>query len=103
MCRDRQQTASTSMPTIQSTIRFQGHVQGVGFRVTVSRLADRHPIDGFVRNEPDGSVLMVAQGSPAAIEALLDDIRGAFPGHISHEHRSDGPADEHFDGFSIRR
>lgn len=100
---ERERTSAATEASIQSTIRFHGRVQGVGFRVTVSRLADRHPVSGFVRNEPDGSVLMVAQGERSAIEALLEDIRAAFPWHISDEDRRDGAVSERFGGFSIAR
>jgi acylphosphatase len=78
-------------------------VQGVGFRATVAQLAERHPVVGFVRNEPDGSVTLVVQGQRAAIESLLDEVRSRFARHISAEERSEGPASERFDGFSIRR
>jgi acylphosphatase len=87
--------------TIERII-FQGHVQGVGFRYTVRSLAGRHPVKGFVRNLPDGTVEVVAQGSSVAINALLADIQDSFRSHISHCDRKVTTTAETFDGFEIR-
>lgn len=48
-----------------------GKVQGVFFRASTVEQAQSHGVRGRVRNLPDGSVEIVAQGSPHAIEALL--------------------------------
>src|SRR5687767_15186791 len=55
----------------------QGIVQGVGFRPHVYRLAARHGLGGFVRNET-GGVRVEVEGDPAAVEAFVDALR-AFP------------------------
>ncbi len=52
-----------------------GRVQGVGFRWFVSRRAEEHGLGGAVRNLPDGSVEVIAEGSRAALEAFLDELR----------------------------
>lgn len=53
------------------TLLIKGKVQRVGFRYSVVNhvLANSLPIVGHVRNLPDGSVQVVAQGD---IEALKD-------------------------------
>ncbi len=56
-------------------IRISGHVQGVGFRAVVSRIAAKHSISGFVRNLPDGRVEVRAQGTAPALEKFCDEIR----------------------------
>jgi len=56
--------------------RYQGDVQGVGFRATVQRLAGGFAIKGWVKNEPDGSVSMIASGDPREVDAFLAAIRG---------------------------
>lgn len=48
-----------------------GQVQGVFFRHTAKTTADRLGIVGFVRNEPDGSVLVEAEGEPAAMAEFV--------------------------------
>lgn len=51
-----------------------GSVQGVGFRFFTQRTARALGISGWVRNLPDGSVEVEAEGDPRALEAL----RGAL-------------------------
>ncbi len=50
----------------------RGDVQGVGFREATVTEAGRSGALGWVRNEEDGSVLVHAEGPPAAVEALVD-------------------------------
>ena len=40
----------------REAIRFEGSVQGVGFRYRMSQLARHYDVTGWVRNEYDGSV-----------------------------------------------
>ena len=48
-----------------------GQVQGVFFRETTRRHAERHGVAGWVRNNPDGSVEAVFEGSEEAVERLV--------------------------------
>ena len=48
-----------------------GKVQGVGYRQYVSDCAHRLGLHGEVRNMRDGSVHMVAEGSPAALKDFI--------------------------------
>lgn len=66
-------------------IYFSGRVQGVGFRATARATAAAHPITGWVRNEPDGGVLLEAQGEPHAIDAFLTDLRRRMGRNIASE------------------
>ena len=52
-------------------LRIFGRVQGVWFRESMRREAERLGVAGWVRNQPDGSVEAVAQGAPAAVDALV--------------------------------
>ena len=47
-----------------------GEVQGVGFRYFVQRRARDLGLRGWVRNNDDGSVELVAEGSPRALDEL---------------------------------
>ena len=53
-------------------VRIAGHVQGVGFRAWTQNQARKRGIDGWVRNERDGSVSAVIVGSEAAVSEMLD-------------------------------
>jgi acylphosphatase len=64
-------------PMMQLEIRWKGQVQGVGFRATVCKLAQEHGLTGWVRNEPDGSVLAIVEGLREAIVAWQSDVRVA--------------------------
>lgn len=52
-------------------VRVSGRVQGVGFRDWTRREAQRLGLGGWVRNEPDGSVLAYCAGSDTAISTML--------------------------------
>jgi acylphosphatase len=51
--------------------RITGEVQGVNYRMTAAREARRLGLAGWVRNEPDGSVLVDIEGNPEAIDDFL--------------------------------
>jgi hydrogenase maturation protein HypF len=59
--------------TTATRIRLQGHVQGVGFRPFVYRLAMQHGLVGHVQNQL-GEVEVVVQGGAKAIECFIDDL-----------------------------
>lgn len=52
-------------------ISVYGHVQGVNFRVSARRQAERLALTGMVRNEPDGSVAIEVEGTPSALAAFI--------------------------------
>jgi len=54
------------------TIRIYGRVQGVFFRETAEKEAQRLGLKGFVRNEPDSSVYIEVEGGEPAIARFLD-------------------------------
>lgn len=47
-----------------------GRVQGVGFRYSACRVAKGFGVRGWVRNRADGSVEIVAEGNPRALDRL---------------------------------
>ncbi len=57
---------------VQYEIKVTGRVQGVGFRYYAKNQAKVLNITGWVRNTLDGGVLVMAQGSPAAIATFID-------------------------------
>jgi acylphosphatase len=49
----------------------KGRVQGVGYRYFVTDCARETGVSGFVKNMPDGSVTIVAEGSDAALDQFV--------------------------------
>lgn len=81
----------------------RGRVQGVGFRVFVAREARRLGLVGWVRNEADGAVHVVAEGAAAELDALLDALRVGPSGAVVRDVRlSRGPAATGLATFDIR-
>ena len=58
---------------LHATIR--GRVQGVSFRYYTARRARDLDLTGYVRNNPDGTVEVVAEGQRARVEELLSFLR----------------------------
>lgn len=82
-------------------INFTGRVQGVGFRFTVFNIASRCKLAGYVRNSPDGSVEMIAQGSAGQIEDCVRDIERSFNGYISETRVQQAPFNPEYTDFKI--
>ena len=59
-------------------LRWEGQVQGVGFRFTNTNLAQTHTLTGWVRNMEDGSVEMEVQGAPANILSHLEALHASY-------------------------
>lgn len=63
------------MGTVRRRVFVHGHVQGVFFRDTARRLALRHGVAGWIRNNVDGTVEAVLEGESDAVERLIDFCR----------------------------
>jgi acylphosphatase len=81
---------------------IHGRVHGVGFRMFTDAAAHRERIDGWVRNRPDGSVEVHAEGDAEALERFERAIRHGPPSArvTDVEVEALGPSDR--TGFSIR-
>lgn len=84
------------------TIIVSGRVQGVFFRASTQEQAARLSIRGWVRNEPDGSVRIEAEGDEAALQELIDWCRqGPSAAQVTHVTAEPGPV-VHYSDFAIR-
>jgi acylphosphatase len=83
-------------------VYFEGHVQGVGFRYTARRIAARFAVAGYVKNLPDGRVLLVMEGIPEEMERMLQAVQAEMGRYIVRTSRNTGPATGEFRGFEIR-
>lgn len=62
------------MARVARKFLITGDVQGVGYRFFAQRAAARHQVMGHVRNCPDGSVEVVAEGSASEVEGFKNDL-----------------------------
>lgn len=94
-------------PLRRIQVRYQGLVQGVGFRATLRHLAVTLPggleVSGWVSNLPDGDVLMQAQGTPVAVETLEAAIAQRWRANIRALDLIEVPLVDGESGFIIRR
>jgi acylphosphatase len=56
---------------IRRRVIVRGLVQGVFFRDSARRLAQRHGVSGWVANRADGAVEAVFEGAADAVERLI--------------------------------
>jgi acylphosphatase len=79
-----------------------GRVQGVFFRDSTRREAERRGVAGWARNTAEGTAEAVFEGAADAVDAMVEFVRGG-PGHASVtrvevvEEEPEGLA-----GFSVR-
>ena len=79
-----------------------GRVQGVFFRDSLRRLAERSGVSGWARNTHEGTVEAVFEGDPDAVERLVSFVHtGPRDAEVDtvdvHEEKPEG-----LSGFSIR-
>lgn len=53
-------------------ILVKGRVQGVGYRFNAQAKAHQFDLTGFVKNLPDGSVLIAAEGKDENIQSFIE-------------------------------
>ena len=90
------------MDVVRRRVRAHGRVQGVFFRDSVRREAERRGVAGWARNCADGTAESVFEGDADAVEAMVDFVRRG-PGHAEVsdvEVVEESPVN--LSGFSVR-
>ena len=86
----------------QMQVFYSGHVQGVGFRYSVRKVANGFEVAGLVRNLADGRVELIAEGTQEELNAFRQGIRESGLEHfIQKEEVSWCEAKNDFRGFEI--
>ena len=81
----------------------KGIVQGVGYRFFVEDRAYELGLTGYVRNLPDGTVEVVAEGDKEVLELLLEHLRrGPRSARVTDVEVERGEATGEFKDFRIR-
>jgi len=85
------------------TIIVRGVVQGVGFRMYTQQEARRLGLRGYIRNRPDGSVEIVADGHAPALDRLIAWAKhGPPPAVVEGVDVTEGEPDGEFLDFGVR-
>lgn len=88
------------MRRLIATVR--GYVQGVGYRYYVLQHARALGLTGFARNEPDDSVMVVAEGPSSLLAGLMEALRrGPEGADVQDVQTSWEPATQEFPTFRI--
>lgn len=66
---------SMSGETIRRRLLVHGKVQGVFYRDSTREKAENEGVAGWVANRDDGSVEVVLEGGPPAVEAVVEYCR----------------------------
>jgi len=84
-------------------VKVYGRVQGVFFRAYTEDVAKSLGVKGFVRNEPDGSVYIVAEGEEEKLKKLVEWCHKGSPGAMVKKVDVNwGTATGEFKNFTIR-
>jgi acylphosphatase len=86
---------------VRSETWYEGRVQGVGFRYTTLRIAGRFRVTGFVKNLPDGTVALLAEGAAHEVERFQAAVDGELGQYIAGKRRRVGAASHEFSSFEI--
>ena len=79
-----------------------GFVQGVFFRDSTRRLAEREGVVGWARNNWDGTVEAVFEGEPEAVERLVAFMNRGPPGAVVERAEVVPEDEEGLSGFVVR-
>ena len=84
-------------------LEIRGRVQGVWFRGSAQKEALRLGIDGWARNRADGSVEILAEGSPESLRTFIEWChQGPSGARVSRVDRHrEAPGDD-LNGFRVR-
>jgi acylphosphatase len=90
-----------SNDTVACRLIVSGHVQGVFFRDSVRRQAQRHGVAGWAANRPDGTVEVVLEGPASGVRAVASFCscgpRGAYVSSVETTEREP----QQMSGFQI--
>ena len=93
--------ADSELTRLQATV--YGRVQGVGFRFFTLNAANELGLFGWVRNMPDGSVQLVAEGPKEQLTKFVSRLQiGPHSGHVDDIRYSWQAYRAEFDRFEIR-
>ena len=90
-------------PGRRVVVRYEGRVQGVGFRFAAVRVARNCAVAGYVQNLSSGRVLLLVEGKEDVLTRFLESMRQSEVGqYIVREDVAWENATREFDSFTVR-
>lgn len=84
-------------------VKISGRVQGVAYRAWTQGEAERLGVAGWVRNEPDGSVVALIAGPPDKVSEMIDAFwRGPHLANVANVEAEPAQFDGEHWRFRIR-
>jgi acylphosphatase len=87
---------------VRQHVVVTGHVQGVFFRESTRREAERRGVAGWVHNRGDGAVEAVFEGSAEDVRALVEFCLHGPRGAVVLEVTTSDEEPEGLTGFQVR-
>ena len=87
---------------VQIEVIYTGRVQGVGFRFNAQHIARGFDVRGEVRNLPNGTVQLLAEGERNELERFFAKISQSMGANIERESRTERVYRGDLKGFQIR-
>ena len=94
-------SADSQRDLVRRRVVYTGRVQGVCFRATTAHLSRGFEVTGYVRNMPDGTVELQAQGTLAELDRFLGAVAREFKANITDVAMDDAPKRDDESGFRI--
>lgn len=84
-------------------VRIEGRVQGVGFRYFIMRNAEKMGLSGYVKNMPDGTVEIDAEGPEDKLKQLVQAAKkGPSAARVSNVNAEWREKEKGYDSFSLK-
>ncbi len=75
------------------TLTIEGRVQGVGYRYSAQRKAEKLNLRGWVKNDRDGTVTLQCEGEAVSVDAFITWCsKGPLYARVTHVDVRDMPA-----------
>jgi acylphosphatase len=87
---------------VAKLVRFNGIVQGVGFRYTANTLAKRYAITGYVQNVPGGLVEIYAEGPQEEVDDFINAVREEMGEYITDVDIQETPTSGEHTRFTVK-
>ena len=87
---------------VRASVVISGRVQGVFFRLETKHAADRYGVFGWVKNQRDGTVAALFEGTRENVDLILEWCKQGPPfANVQHTDVKWEDYKGEFDGFKI--